>query len=242
MRARGDDQPRHSGAARLHDYHAGLVALQQGGPSAARGALGAGEGVPRPARDHQRIEVRRRGASASRLRPFGRARLHAGHDGDGPQPRPHRRDGARARRVDEERALRLGLLPPLRHDVLERGARHSPRRLRRRARRREDAPRRRDRPRDPRRRAPQADPDVQGHRERPHRCAVSPGSARAVAPGDRRRLRLVVRQEGDRVPPDPRHPRGLGDRRHGDGDGVRQSGRDVGDGGRLHARPADGRA
>src|SRR5216110_592559 len=86
-------------------------------------------------------------APVARLRPLGRADVDAGHDGNGPQPRPQRHDGARARRVDQERPLRVGLLPAVHRDVRKRRARHQARDLRRRARRGEAAPRREERSR-----------------------------------------------------------------------------------------------
>ena len=72
-------------------------------------------------------------AAAPRLRPLGRARLHARHDGHRPQPRPQRPDGRGARALDQERALRLGLLPALPHDLWRRRARHRAPGLRRAA-------------------------------------------------------------------------------------------------------------
>ena len=50
--------------------------------------------------------------------------LHARHDGHDPEPRAQRSNGGRAGREDRQRALRLGLLPPLHPDVRRRGARH----------------------------------------------------------------------------------------------------------------------
>ncbi len=58
--------------------------------------------------------------AAARRRPLRRARFHAGHDGHHPQPRPQRRDRRRAGQRHQERALRLGLLPPLHPDVWRR--------------------------------------------------------------------------------------------------------------------------
>ena len=56
----------------------------------------AGRRRHRPYRAGLRQEVRRPGRSAARLGPLGRARVDAGHDGHGPQPRAQRRDRARA--------------------------------------------------------------------------------------------------------------------------------------------------
>ena len=61
---------------------------------------------------------------------LGRARLHARHDGDRPQPRAQRRDRRGSGRPHGKRALRLGLLSTLRHDVRQRGAPHQARGLR----------------------------------------------------------------------------------------------------------------
>jgi hypothetical protein len=47
----------------------------------------------------------------------GAPRFDAGDDGYDPQPRPQRRHRRRAREGLEQRALRVGLLPPLRRDV-----------------------------------------------------------------------------------------------------------------------------
>ena len=55
-------------------------------------------------RGRDRQALRRRGRSAARLGPLGRARLDAGDDGHGAQPRPQRRDRRRARRTP--RAMR----------------------------------------------------------------------------------------------------------------------------------------
>ena len=52
-------------------------------------------------------QVRRRQASAAGVGALGRARLDAGHDGHGPQPRPQRRDGEGPRRGQRRSALRL---------------------------------------------------------------------------------------------------------------------------------------
>ena len=74
--------------------------------------------------------LRRRRRSAARLGPLGRARVDAGHDGHGPQPRPQRRDRGGPRRDLGRRALRLGQLSPLHPDVLGRRARPRPWRVR----------------------------------------------------------------------------------------------------------------
>ena len=65
---------------------------------------------------------------------------------------------------------------------------------------------------------------------------------RAAPAGHQRRLRVVVRQEGDRVPAHQRHPGRLGHGGHRDVDGVRQPRRDLGHRRGLHARSPHGRA
>jgi pyruvate,orthophosphate dikinase len=70
--------------------------------------------------DHGHQVRRQDRHAAARLRPLRRARFDARHDGHDSEPRPQRPDRARARRRDQERALRLGLLPPLRPDVRRR--------------------------------------------------------------------------------------------------------------------------
>ena len=72
------------------------------------------------------LQVRRcQGHAAARRRAFRRARLDARHDGHHPQPRPQRPDRHLAGRRHQERALRLGLLSPLRPDVWRRRARRA---------------------------------------------------------------------------------------------------------------------
>ena len=83
----------------------------------------------------RRARARRRAAAAAGVRPLRRARVDAGHDGDRPQPRPQRRDGRGPGGLDAQRAVRVGLLPALHHDVRRRGARHQARGVRRAARR-----------------------------------------------------------------------------------------------------------
>ena len=102
--------------------------------------------------------------------------------------------------VDAQRAVRVGLLPALHHDVRQRGARHQARGVRRAARRGQESTRRGQRSRGAGRRAAQARRGLQGSRHLAHRSAVPAGSARAAAAGHQRRLRVVVRQEGGRVP------------------------------------------
>ena len=127
---RRDGEPRPAGAARLHHHHRGLHALlrQQEQPirrSCARRSTPA-----------WRISARITGKfgdrdqSAAGLGALRRARLDAGHDGHGAQPRPQRRDGRGAGEAVRRQALRLRQLPPLHHHVFQRGARHRASQLR----------------------------------------------------------------------------------------------------------------
>ena len=68
---------------------------------------------------------RRRLRAAARERALGRARLDARDDGHHPEPRPERRGRRGAGRADEEPALRVRRVPPLRRDARD----HRPRRL-----------------------------------------------------------------------------------------------------------------
>ena len=183
--------------------------------------------------------ARRRDRPAARVGAFGRAVLDARDDGHGPQPRAERRVGEGPREADEQRAVRVRLLPPLRADVRQDRARRAGRPVRGRAprpaRREEPEGRHRAdgrRPRRPRR-------DVQGDREprgrastsRPTRasnCATrsKPCSAHGTAP----RARLPPHGE------DPRRPRHRGQRAD---DGVRQQGRRLRHRRRVHPQPVD---
>ena len=60
----------------------------------------------------------------------GAPRVDAGDDGDDPQPRAQRRDGARPRAAERQRALRLRLVSPLPPDVRRRRPRRPDARLR----------------------------------------------------------------------------------------------------------------
>ena len=138
---------------------------------------------------------------------------------------PQRQDGRGARALDQERALRVGLLPALHHDLRRRGARHRAPRLRRAARR---APR-------PRAGAKtDADVPAAGRCGSWSRSSRSSSRTRTGQPfpqdpheqlrlADQRRLRLVVRQEGGGLPAHPPPARRLGHRGDRDGDGLRQS-------------------
>ena len=148
------------------------------------------------------------------------------------------------------RALRLGLLPPLRPDV------------RRRRARRAEAPGRgpravRDGHRDAQARA--LSPGHRGHQADGRRPARSwsrrfkalvkeragkqlPGVAvGSAARRRRRRVRLVDERPRDRLPPQVQHPDRVGHRRQRAGDGLRQHRRQLRLGRRVHAQPGQRR-
>ncbi len=83
-------------------------------------------------------QVRRPRQSAAGLGALRRARLDAGHDGHGAQPRPQRRDRRGAGEAVRRPALRLRQLSPLHHHVFQRGARHRASQLRGHSRRPQD--------------------------------------------------------------------------------------------------------
>ncbi len=93
----------------LHDHHRGMRALSRRRRRLLRRAARRSRRRAGPYRERCRQEVRRCRRSAAGLRPLGRARFDAGHDGHGAQSRPQRRDGRRACRHFGRRALRLGL-------------------------------------------------------------------------------------------------------------------------------------
>ena len=174
--------------------------------------LGSGGGEP----------ARRSRASAPRVRALGRARVDARHDGHRAESRAQRRDGRRARAPDQERALRLGLLPPLHHDLRRRRARHRSPRLRRSPRPRQGADGGEDRRRGRRRGAQRAGRRVQAPRPGADGQALPAGPGRAAAARHQRRLRLVVGEEGGGLPAHPPAVRRVGHRGDRDGHGVRQ--------------------
>ena len=138
---------------------------------------------------------------------------------------------------DPERAVRVGLLSPVHHDVRQRGARHQARGVRRAARRREGLG-------SASRAIPRCRPRSCASSPRPSRtsCSERTGSPfpqdpqRAAPAGDQRRVRLLVREEGGGVPAHPRHSRRLGHGGDRDGHGLRQPRRDLGNRRGLHAR------
>ena len=75
-------------------------------------------------RQPARSSAHRRTRCSSRCAPARKFSM-PGHDGHDPQPRAERRDRRRAEGADQQRPLRLGLLPPLRADVRQRRARRS---------------------------------------------------------------------------------------------------------------------
>src|SRR5262249_28155119 len=72
--------------------------------------------------ERDRPALRRSRPTAPCVGAFGRACLDARDDGNDPEPRAQRRDRRGAGVAHGQRALRLGLLPALHHDVFERGA------------------------------------------------------------------------------------------------------------------------
>ncbi len=113
---------------------------------------------------------------AARLRALRRARVDARDAGHRPEPRASTTGRSRAWPRDRQRALRLGLLPPLRADVRQRRARRRGRALRGRDQARQARARRPARHRARRRRAARADARVQGLLRLP---AGPAGAARA---------------------------------------------------------------
>ena len=203
-------------------------------PPALRAPDGSGH---RLAREADRQDVRRPEEPAAGLGPLGRARLDAGHDGHDPQPRPQRPDRRGARDEDRQRALRLGLLPPLRADV------------RRRRPRRAEAAGRGSRPvRDgdsrpearalspghrgheaDRRRSEGTGRPVQGAGQGARRQAVPRVALGSAARRRRRRVRLVDERSRDRLSPEVQHSDRVGHRGQRAGDGLRQHRRRVRD-------------
>ncbi len=119
----GRDVPaRHPGAVGFHHQHRSLHRLHRARARRRAGAdrrRGASRRRLRRTRDGQAIRQCRRPAAA--VGAFGRARVHARHDGHHPQPRPERRSRGRPGAQSRQRALRVGLVPPLRADVRRRG-------------------------------------------------------------------------------------------------------------------------
>ena len=203
----------------------------------------------RLARAADRQEVRRPEEPAARLGALRRPRLDAGHDGHDPQPRPERRDRRGAGDQDRQPALRVGLLPPLRPDVLRRRARRAEagRRGSRSVRDGHSRPQARAlspghrRHEADRRRSQGAGRALQGPGQGPVRQAVPEIAVGPAARRRRRGLRIVDERPGDRLPPQVQHPDRVGHRRQRPGDGLRQHRRELRLGRRVHAQPGERR-
>ena len=149
----------------------------------------------------------------------------AGHR---PQPGAERRVGGGPGPGDRQRALRLGLLPPLRADVRQRLPRDRGRALRGADRGAQARGGRRGRHRARRRRPQGAHGRVPRGLRRRDRRRVPAGPAGAAHAGHPRRVRLLDGTAGGGVPaaqPDPRRVGHGGERA---ADGVRQQGRHLG--------------
>ena len=152
-----------------------------------------------------------------------------------------RRRGRGARRADGERAVRVRLLPAADPDVRRGGGRDRRAPLRERALVAEGAARRPARHGSVGRRPARARRDVQGDLPRGDRRRVRRGRARAAAAGRAGGVRLVGHAAGAGLPARARHPRRSRDRGQRRADGVRQQGRPLGHGRRVHPRPVDRR-
>ena len=91
---------------------------------------GRGRGRARGARAEDGQAPRRRRRPAARVGAFRCAVLDARDDGHRPQPRAQRRLGEGPRQADEQRAVRVRLVPPVRADVRQDRARRARRRVR----------------------------------------------------------------------------------------------------------------
>ena len=125
------ESSRAAGAARLHHHHRGLhLLLRQRAHLSETACRRCRQGAGLGRKTHRR-QVRRCRQSASRLRPVGRTRLDAGHDGYGAQSRPQRPDRRRPCQEKRRRAIRLRFLSPLYSDVCPSRARGRPSSFRR---------------------------------------------------------------------------------------------------------------
>ena len=172
--------------------------------------------------EQRRPAARRSRRPAARVRAQRRARLDAGDDGHGPEPRAQRRGGRGAGRAHRQRAVRVGLLPPARADVRRRRARRA----------RACASRRRSRASSASAASTlDTELDADALRELTRRFQALydfPADPReqldqAIARG----VRLVDGRARRRVPAHQRHPRRLGHRGQRPADGVRQQGADA---------------
>ena len=139
------------------------------------------------------------------------------------------------------RALRLGQLPPLHPDVLQRRARCRASLFRGGAGAQEGGSRRPDGHRSQVRRLALHRRQLQEDRREAHRQAVPAGAARAAVGRDRRGVQLVDEPARHHLPSPACHPRELGHRGQRAGHGVRQHGRGLRHRRRLHARSLDRR-
>ena len=189
------------------------------------------------ARGARRQAARRPRGSAAGVGALRRARVDAGDDGHGPEPRPERRVGRRAGGAHRQRALRLGLATgaSCRCSATSCAAsRASASRRRSRAIKRE--------------RGVTLDTELDADALRELTDAL-PGAlrlphrpARAARPGDPRRVRLLDGRARGALPAHQPDPRRLGHGRQRAADGVRQQGRDVRLRRRVQPRRGDRRA
>ncbi len=120
---RRDDGGGSAGAVRIYDYDAGLPAFLRSGRRVARQGC-RNRSIRRCANSRsapaKASAIGRK--SAARLGPQRRARLDAGDDGYDPQSRSQRPNRREPRAAHRQRAIRLGRISPLHHDVLQRRA------------------------------------------------------------------------------------------------------------------------
>ena len=223
---RGDDAAAggRQGPRRLHDHHRGLCGLHAGRRDTGGPRRPAGRRAVRLGGTGGQEAGRPRGPAAG-LRALRGARVDAGDARHRPEPRAQRRVGARPRRPHGEPALRLGLLPAVRADVLKRRQGRARGAHRGGDRDRQAGARRRRRHAARRRRAAGARRDVQGAVPRGDGGGVPAGPARAARRGHPRGLRLLDgRPRGD-LPAAESHPGFVGHGGQRAADGLRQQGR-----------------
>ena len=240
-RPRGDDERGPPRPSRFHHHHRGLQRVLQGRPEAAAGTLGPGGARPRGDRAIHEEAPRRPQGPAARLRPLGFRDVDARNDGHGPQPGPQRPEPPGPRDAHEERALRVGRVPPVHLDVRpdrprcpRRGVRRGAREAQARQGREIGHGARRERPR-------RAGGRVQGHRPEEDGKTVPDRATGPAPPRGRGRLPLVVRRAREGL---SQAVQDLGRPRHGvqrHDDGLRQHGRRLRHRCRVHPRPEDRR-
>ena len=238
---RRDVEPGPAGPAGLHDHDRGLLLLLRPRPPLPRGP-GAG-GRRRGRRDRARAghEVRRSREPAPGLGALRRPGLDAGHDGHGAQPRPERPHGRGLGGAQRGPPLRLRQLPPLHPDVRRRGPGRGPLLVRGGARGAEAGQGRPLRHRARRGGALTARQALQADRRQGHRQGLPAGPEGPALGCDRRRLRLLGDAARGHLPPPQRHRPRHGHGRERAGDGVRQHGRGLRHGCRLHPQSLDRR-